>query len=249
MTTSQLKSCLKPKLRVNKLKSKSMEQRYICKFCSKAFHREVTLSTHMCAKKQRTLDLTSTGSRLGFRAFQRFFEITTHSKRIKTSTDFIDSAYYIEFVKFGNYVAMLKPVHLDQFVEFVIRNSVKLKDWTAPYVYEAYIVDLTRKEPAASATDRTIINIIEWSEENKTDFNKFFSIVSANEGAYLISTGKISPWVLYLCAGGGDLMDRFTEDHGKMIGSIIDPGFWMQKFKKDPNEVDFIKDLLEQSGL
>lgn len=226
-----------------------MEQPHTCKFCSKSFHKESTLATHMCVKKQRNMDLNTAGSRFGLRAFQRFFEITTHSKRTKTTTEFIESPYYIEFVRFGNYLAMLKPVHMDQFVEFVIRNGVKLKDWTAEFVYQTYIVDLTRKEPSDSATERTITHILEWCDENKIDFDKFFSSVTANEGAYLISTGKISPWVLYLCEGGETLMDKFTEDHSKMIGPIIDPGFWMNKFKRDPNEVDFIKDVLEQAGL
>lgn len=226
-----------------------MEQKHICKFCLKPFHKESTLATHMCVKKQRNMDLGSAGSRFGFRAFQRFFEITTHSKRTKTTTEFIESPYYIEFVKFGNYVAMLKPVHMEQFVEFVIRNGVKLKDWTAEFVYQAYIVDLVKKEPANSAAERTITFIIEWSEENKSDFNKFFAVVSANEGAYMISTGKISPWVLYLCEGGETLMNQFNADHSKMIGDIIDPGFWMNKFRRDPNEVDFIRELLEQAGL
>lgn len=228
---------------------KKMEQNHVCKFCTKPFHKESTLATHMCVKKQRHMDLTSSGSRFGFRAFQRFFEINTHSKRIKTTTEFIESQYYIEFVKFGNYVAMLKPVHMEKFFDFVIRNGVKLKDWTAEYVYQAYIIDLTQKEPAGSATERTITNILEWCDENNTEFNNFFSSVSANEGSYLISTGKISPWVLYLCAGGEDLMCRFNADHAKMIGGVIDPGFWMQKFKKDPNEVDYIKNLLSQAGL
>jgi hypothetical protein len=34
-----------------------------------------------------------------------------------------------------------------------------------------------------------------------------------------------------------------------MIADIIDPGFWMKKFKKQDDDVDFIKDLLEQAGI
>lgn len=226
-----------------------MEQKHVCKYCEKSFHKESTLATHMCVKKQRTLDLDSAGSRFGFRTFQRFFEITSHSKRTKSTTEFIESPYYIQFVKFGNYIAMLKPVHMDQFVDFVLKSGVRLSDWTSELLYKSYIIDLVKKEPPVSAAERTITYIIEWSEENKTDFAKFFSVVSANEGAYMISTGKISPWVLYLCNGGEDLMDQFNEDHSKMIGDIIDPGFWMQKFKRESADVDFIRTLLEQSGL
>jgi hypothetical protein len=228
---------------------KKMEQNYTCKFCAKSFHKESTLLTHMCVKKQRHMDLSSAGSRLGFRAFQRFFEINTHSKRTKTTTEFIESPYYIGFVKFGNYVAMLKPVYLEQFIDFVIRNGVELRDWTDEHTYKVYIIDLIKKEPPVSATERTIIHIMEWCDENKIEFGEFFKIVTANEGAYLISTGKISPWVLYLCGGGGELMDKFSADHSKMISDIIDPGYWMNRFKRDSNDVDFIRDLLEQSGL
>ena len=44
-------------------------------------------------------------------------------------------------------------------------------------------------------------------------------------------------------------MSKFNADHSKMIGDIIDPGYWMNRFKRDSNDVDFIRDLLEQSGL
>ena len=65
----------------------------------------------------------------------------------------------------------------------------------------------------------------------------------------MIRTGKISPWVLYLCESGGPLTDSFNQDHAKMIGSIIDPGFWMKRFKNNNDDVEFIRSLLEQAGL
>ena len=203
----------------------------------------------MCVKKRRHMEIDTPESRFGFRTFQRFYEITTSNKKPKTTQDFIDSDFYIDFVKFGNHLANLKPVYPDKFIDFVIRNGVKLKDWTKDFVYDTYIEDLVKKEPAVSATERTIAEIMEWCDKNKTAFNDFFKVVSANEAAYLIRTGKISPWVLYLCETGGVLMDKFNEDHSKMIGGVIEPGFWMKKFKKDAEEVDYIRTVLEQAGL
>lgn len=203
----------------------------------------------MCVKKQRHMDVNSSGSRFGLRAFQRFYDLTTKAKKVKTVEDFINSPYYIDFVKFGNHLASLRPVHLEQFIDFVILNSVKLKDWTKDDVYYVYVEDLIKKEPAVSATERTITEILSWCEKEGANFDKFFSKVSANEAAHLIKTGKLSPWVLYLADSGEELMSRFNEDHVKMIGSIIDPGFWMRKFKKSTDDVDYIKDLLSQAGL
>lgn len=226
-----------------------MEQNYKCKFCGTKFHKETTLTTHMCVKKRRHMDLNSTGSRFGFRTFQRFYERTMNTKTPKTTDDFINSQYYIDFVKFGNHLALLKPVHIEKYIDFVIMNGVKLKDWTKDFVYDLYIEDLVKKEPANSAVERSITEMMEWCEANNTPFNEFFKSISANEAAYLVRTGKISPWVLYLASTGDQLMNRFTEDHAKMIGLIIDPGFWMKKFKKSEDDVDYIRSILEQAGL
>ncbi len=226
-----------------------MEQKFECKFCGHKFHKESTLATHMCVKKQRHLDLNTAGSRFGFRAFQRFYTLTTNSKKIKTHQDFIDSAYYIDFVKFGNHLDLLRPVHIDQYIDFVILSGLKMPKWTTDPVYELYIENLVKTEPPASAAERTIQTILDWSEKNTSDFKQFFSNISANEAAYLVKTGRISPWVLYLCETGSSLMERFNEDHAKMIGPTIDPGFWMRKFKKADDDVDYIRSMLEQVGL
>jgi hypothetical protein len=172
-----------------------------------------------------------------------------NSKKPKTAQEFIDSSYYIDFAKFGNHVATLKPVYPEKFIEFVIKNGIDLKNWTKDSTYEVYIENLIKTEPAESATERTITQIMEWCTKNNVPFKDFFFSISTNEGAYLIKTGKISPWVLYLASSGEQLMTRFNEEHGKMIGFIIEPGIWMKKFKKSDEDVEYIRNLLEQSGL
>ena len=226
-----------------------MEQKFECRFCKTKFHKEGTLTTHICVKKRRHMELDTAGSRFGFRTFQRFYELTVNLKKSKTHEEFINSPYYIDFVKFGNHLALLKPLYPDQYTDFIIMGGIKLKDWTRDDIYYLYIDDLIKKEPATSAVERTITNIMTWCEKNSAEFKDFFINLSENEGAYMIQTGKISPWVLYLCSTGGQLVSRFSEEHGKIIGSIIDPGFWMKKFKKNDEEVEYIKTLLAESGL
>ena len=132
------------------LAKKAMEQTHVCKFCKTKFHKSTTLSTHMCVKKRRHLDINTAGSRFGLRAFQRFYTLTTQSKSLKSIDDFIDSPYYIDFAKFGNHLAQLKPLYIEKYIDFVIMNGIKLKDWSKDYVYDTYIDDLIKKEPAAS---------------------------------------------------------------------------------------------------
>jgi len=220
-----------------------------CKYCGKSFVKESTLSVHMCVKKRRYMEIETPGSRFGLRVFQKFYEITSNAKKLKTQQEFIDSQYYTDFAKFGNYIVNLKPVYPEQYIEFVIKNSVKIKDWTNDEVYYLYIENLVKTEPPNSAAERTITEIMEWSEINKEPFTEFFTKITANEASHLIRMGRISPWVLYLSDSAGKLMNRFNEDHSKIIGDIIDPGFWMKKFKKSPEDVVYIKDVLKQAGL
>jgi hypothetical protein len=163
--------------------------------------------------------------------------------------EFINSPYYIDFAKFGNHLANLRPIYIEKYIEYVIMQQVKLKDWTKDFVYYFYVEDLIKKEPANSAAERTIEEIIEWCEKNNVQFRDFFLSISANEAAHLIMTGKISPWVLYLASTGENLMTRFNEDHAKMISGVIEPGFWMKKFKKSDEDVEYIRTVLEQAGL
>lgn len=226
-----------------------MEQNYQCKFCKSKFHRESTLTSHMCVKKRRYIDINTAGSRLGYMAYRRFYEISAQSKTPKTQDDFINSPYYIDFAKFGNHLALLKPLYIDRYIDFVIKNGVNLKDWTKDFVYDLYVQDLVKKEPAESATERTIIEISEWCEVNKVAFCDFFKHISANEASHLIRTGRISPWVLYLSGTGDDLVSKFSEDHNKIIGDIIDPKFWMKKFKSSDDDVEHIRFVLEAASL
>jgi hypothetical protein len=195
------------------------------------------------------MDINTTGSRFGLRAFQRFYELTVNSKKSKTVEEFINSPYYSDFAKFGNHLANLKPIYIEKYIDFVIMGGVNLKDWTKDAIYYLYIEDLLKKEPATSAVERSISEILEWCKENDIPFKDFFFSISANEGAHLIKTGRVSPWVLYLANSGEELTSRFNEDHAKIIGGVIEPSIWMKKFKKADDDVKYIKEVLEQAGL
>ena len=171
----------------------SYSKDFECKFCGTKFHKETTLSTHICVKKRRYIDKDSAGTRLGLRAFQKFYELTTNAKSVKTLDEFINSPYYIDFVKFGNHLALLKPIYVEKYVEFVIIKQVKLKDWTKDFVYYTYVEELIKKEPAESAVERTIEEILKWCEKSGIVFKDFFQNIGPNEASHLIKTERISP--------------------------------------------------------
>lgn len=227
----------------------AVEDAHVCKYCNRSFKKISTLQTHICVKKRRATEPETAGFRLGLYSFNRFYELAGVSRGAKTKDDYINSPYYIDFAKFGNYLDSLRPLYVEKYIEFVILNGVKLKDWCNDNTYSVYIDDIIKKEPADSATERTIEFIVNWSTAHNTNFTEFFNDISANEAAQHISMGRISPWVIYLSKGGQHLVSQFTADHKKIIGQLLDPGFWMRKFRRENDDLEYIRKLLEDVGL
>lgn len=203
----------------------------------------------MCPKKRRMAERDNLSSRLGFRVFQRFYELTTSQKTPKSFEDFINSQYYADFVKFGRYLGQRDAIDTESFTDFVITNGVKLRDWRKPHVYETFLQELMKKEPAERALERTILTLNEWAEENNTTYNKFFDEVTTTEATHIIQSGRISPWVLYLSEKAGNLLARMNSEQGQLIHAVIDPKIWQVRFANKPDDVEFVIDVLDKAGL
>jgi hypothetical protein len=71
---------------------------------------------------------------------------------------------------------------------------------------------------------------------------------NANKLCYAITTGKISPWMLYQSDSGTRFLDTLNEGHVKMIIDYINPEQWAIKFKRDTDVTKQIKDTLKEAG-
>ena len=220
-----------------------------CRFCNKEFTSEKTLSAHLCPKKKRYLDRNIPSCRIGFSVFQTFYKMSTNSKKDKTLQEFIDSKYYISFVKFGRFIEREKPIMPEEYIKYVISNGIKLNRWTNDSVYRKYVLEIIKKEPVETALERTIKFFEKWANDNDTTYNNFFDYASANEIAHYISIGKISPWVLYLSTKCDNVFESFNEDHTKIIKEFINPQEWKNIFIKREDDVEFAKQILEEAGI
>jgi hypothetical protein len=203
----------------------------------------------MCKNKKRFADKDTTTSRLGFRVFQRFFALTTHSKNPKTFEDFIDSTYYLGFVKFGRYLASIEPLNTEMFVDFVIKNGVKLKDWDKEYVYDLFVDDYVKREPVDKALERSILFMDNWTSSKSLELKDFFREITTIEATGVIKMGKISPWVIYLADSANEMLEEFNDEQFGIIENRIDPKVWQQKMVNNKEDVSFVKEILGAAGL
>lgn len=222
---------------------------FACKYCNREFTSERTINVHMCSQKRRYVDKDLTHVRLAFRTYQKFYEINMQQSKVKTYEDFATSKYYQGFVKFGRKMVKEDLLEPNNYAEWLIRESIKLADWTKDATYDIYLKELIRKEPAQRGIERSVKCMQAWGQEKDIAWSDYFREVAPQLAVYHIRGGKISPWFLFLSESGQDLWSKFNSEQVDLIKDIADPGFWKRIFLKNAEEVNLVQDIAEASGL
>tara|TARA_B110000196_G_scaffold262772_1_gene234779 strand:+ start:366 stop:1037 length:672 start_codon:yes stop_codon:yes gene_type:complete len=219
-----------------------------CQYCGAEFKSERTIMVHVCEPKRRWLNKDEKYSRLAFHAFSRFYELT-QAVGNRTFEDFVKSKFYLGFTKFGMHIININAINPEEYVDFVIQNSVKLDKWTSDAVYNIYVQELNRKESADRAVERSILLMQKWGEEYDRPFNKFFKEVSKPLAIHYIKSGRISPWVIFNSDNGAELIDSFSDEELVVINDYLEPSFWTRKFNARVEDVQFVKMILKKAGI
>ena len=230
-------------------KNKSMLSSYKCEHCGKEFVKEKTLMVHVCEQKRRYMSRGEKHVQAGLLTYQKFYDLTQKGKKTKTFEEFASSPYYTAFVKFGSFVINTAPIYPDMFIEYVIKSGVKLDHWCRDVLYDQYLSEMIKKEPADGAIQRTIKTMMEWADENSAPWEHYFQYVNPNRATHDIKEGHISPWVLLNTKAGKDLLRHMNDEQLSIIGPIIDPQFWIRRFKAVPADTELVKDVIKEAKI
>ena len=230
--------------------SQSNSKPYVCKYCGTGYTREKTLAVHMCEKKRRALQKDEKRVRYGFYAFQRFYEKSMMSKNTKTYEEFCSSQYYNAFVKFGSFLNNVQPLYPEKYIDYVVTSGVKLDHWCKEDMYQKYAIELIQKEGVETALERSVTTMMDWADEQPdAPWNHYFYHVSLNRAVWHIKDGKISPWLLLNCKSGKEMLGKFNDEQLNMIFHIVDPSHWALRFKRQPKDVDLVREVVKESKL
>ena len=225
------------------------EKPYKCEYCGSGYVREKTLAAHMCEKKRRALQKDEKRVRYGLYAFQRFYKLSAGNKKEKTYEEFCNSPYYNAFVKFGSFISNVRPLYPEKYIDYVVTSGVKLDHWARDDLYEKYVLEFILKEDVATALERSIQSMVEWSDDKSAPWNHYFMYVSTNKAVWDIKDGKVSPWLVLNCKTGKELLSKFNDEQLGMVYHVINPEHWAMRFKRLPNDVRLVKDVARESNL
>jgi hypothetical protein len=211
--------------------------------------KENTLIAHMCENKRRAMQKDEKRVQTGLLAYNRFYQITQNARKVKTYEDFCKSSYYNAFVKFGSFINNINPLYPEKFVEHVIKSGVKLDHWCKDELYENYLYSMLKTEPVESAVQRSLQTMMEWGDLSQAQFNHYFNYVNHNRAVHDIRNGSISPWVILNSKSGKKMVETFNDEHLELIAPAFDVPFWISHFKKNPADVELVKEICKEAGI
>jgi len=221
---------------------------YTCQFCQKDFIKESSLAVHSCEPRRRRQEQSERGVQLGLQAYLKFYQLTQGSAKLKTFDDFADSPYYRAFVKFGRYCVDIQAINPARFIEYVLKQNKKIDHWCRDSIYTEYLLDYLRVENVNDALARAIEFGITWQEQTSNPAHDCLRYGNSNAMCHAITTGRISPWIIYNSESGQQFLSELSTEQIAMIWSYIDSDVWMKKFQDYPADQEYAKDILSKAG-
>ena len=230
-------------------RSKLQKLNYKCEYCEKLFAKEKTLVVHICEQKRRHMSKGEKHVQAGLLTYQKFYDLAQKGKSPKSFEDFATSPYYTAFVKFGSFLVNTNPIYPERFIDFVIKSGIKLDHWCRDELYDTYIAELIKIEPADGAIQRTIQNMMTWADVNTSPWEHYFAYVNLNRATHDIKEGLISPWILLNTKEGKAMLRKMNDEQLAIVGPFVDPQFWMRRFKNLPADLELVKDVIKEAKI
>lgn len=222
--------------------------KFSCEFCNRSFMKEITVLRHICEYKHRWLEKDKQGNRIGFQTWLQFYTKNSTSKKNRTYQEFIKSAYYTAFAKFGTHCVNIGALNVSRFTDWLLREQIKIDQWCHDSIYNKYLIDYLKVENPLDAIARSIETTITLAPEENLRPGDYLRYTHPNKVCYQITLGKVSPWMLYQSESGTTFLSTLNTDHVKIINDYINPEQWAIKFKRDPESAKQVKELLKQAG-
>ena len=221
---------------------------YECRYCKKSFVKETSLAVHMCEPKRRFQERDERGVQLGLHAYLKFYELTQGSAKLKTFDDFAASPYYRAFVKFGRYCVDTRSINPARFVEWLLKHNKKIDHGARDTMYTEYLIDYLKLENVNDALARAVEFGIDWSEQSGNPAEDCLRYGNTNAICFAVTTGRVSPWVIYNSESGQQFLASLNSEQVSMIWTYINSDVWSKRFAEHPEDQAYAQEILTRAG-
>jgi hypothetical protein len=135
-----------------------------------------------------------------------------------------------------------------RFVEWLLKNNKKIDHWARDTMYTEYLTEYLRIENVNDALARAIEHGIDWSEQTGNPAEDCLRYGNTNAMVYAVTTGRVSPWIVYNCESGQKFLSELDARQIAMVWPYIDSEVWMKKFSDYVADQEYVKEMLQKAG-
>jgi hypothetical protein len=173
-----------------------------------------------------------------------------YKRMVPNPQSFLKSKYYQSFNRFAKRAKKLNFPDTDAFIALMKEKDISPTLWTNDQVYAIYLEYLDRRASPLNQAKITIDTLFKISEAAECEVGEVFEILQPNEVITLLRERRISPWILLFSLKFKELLIHTASDEQRIImESIIRPHYWVDKFKKHPNDVEMMKKYVGELGI
>jgi hypothetical protein len=107
-------------------------------------------------------------------------------------------------------------------------------------------------ENVQDALDRSMLTMCKYAEDNsdlKNGYLDYFRYGNQNRILHHLTTGYISPWVIYNSKTGAEFLSSLDESQVSSIVEWLDPNYWHDTFKRNKEDTAWARNILQKAGL
>ena len=141
-----------------------------------------------------------------------------------------------------------RAINPAQFMTWLLKNNKKIDHWCSDKIYTEYLLFYLRVEAVADALARAVEYSIDWEEKHTHPAHDCLRYGNSNVLCHAVTTGRISPWVIYNSASGQEFLNTLDSSQIAMIWPYIDSDAWSKKFHDYSADQEYAKEILKQAG-
>lgn len=221
---------------------------YECNFCNKKFSSLVKLHTHECEAKRRH-EFSKT--KQGLIAYETYcYWQKCRGYRVTNVQTFLDSKYYNCICQFIKYSKVIGLPDKNLYIDFMISCKLLPNFWRNEELTTFYMQKFDEITPPRKLIKISLSTLSTLTELLDCPVDKVFTKLEPIELIQLINERKITPWLLLLSKSFLIYMRDIANSQDRiLLNSIVDADVWRLRFKKNPEIVQYVKQIVNTIGL
>jgi hypothetical protein len=131
---------------------------------------------------------------------------------------------------------------------WLLKTQKKIDYWCSDKVYTEYLLYYLQIEAVDDALARAIEYSMTWQENTGHPAHDCLRYGNTNAACHAITSGRISPWVIYNSESGQKFLSSLDPTQVAMIWSYIDSDAWQKRFRDHPADQAYAQEILTKAG-